>query len=816
MVFKYLMIKIKYCITGRIQCSAEVCTVDYYWPKPIHDTQYEAPPTEVYCPAGAATSRAIETAISACIIKDQDIFRLYETAVPLMSTPSPLILSSAQLSVLPTNPRTVFLSEIEWVSLLTHSDKEVVFLPIFGNNIKTNQLLLKSLGQDLQKFSAVTVTTIPATATAMQGVTDGSGITLKPRPSFARNRTAGAGAQSPGDLTPCPVKGDIIPDRMVISHGNCLIFIELPRDSFILSLDSIKSSVSQRFDTLSIDGALTTANDTTSSKIDFNAQSEDMYFIDAVELDVESVDDRSEDFSKRLSSSSTAHDAEGREHSPSPSRQRSSYPTVYESPLQSGTDVDRKTEYSKACEVSLYYLQLPTFRFTDTALRTTVSQAVVMSCTTSRSGPFGDSNTPNLKIQEDLKGFLLEAHMGNFTTSLCTAMKEGQTVTKEDIQLGLDRCYRSVYEVDISVMCRKRYLASQAIGGEMPGPSVGSLCSAFENSLGRLLEGLEKENVFVLCGDSDVPIIEEEIAVDPPVEAVVVEVEEVEILPPALIQSKNKISIRIPKNSDASTRSKITSSLSEENVGGVGSLNSSPRALTLPSEVHIPPSSGSISPRTMDSIDNRLVDKIFMSGSGTTSTATATGAASGAAVTASVRLPVPVLSRDRDREIPLKDNPPTTAKAIDTQSNQTADTSTSAVLISSTKSAVKDKSSDPAIFVRFAVVSRTEKPPPNYVQGQGQGGTGPQLGSYGSCQSLCTTVSASNGQSSNLGMTGIQTSLSTGTPGTYCMYRTTPHCTEFAMDTYRVYLYLPLLSDFHYTPVIFLIIFLPCTSITIY
>ena len=761
-----------------------MCTVDYYWPKPIHDTQYEAPPSEVYCPAGAATSRAIETAISACIIKDQDIFRLYETAVPLMSTPSPIILSATQLSILPTNPRTVFLSEIEWVSLLTHSDKEVVFLPIFGNNIKTNQLLLKSLGQDLQKFSAVTVTTIPATATAMQGVTDGSGITLKPRPSFARTRTAGT--QSPGDLTPCPVKGDITPDRMVISHGNCLIFIELPRDSLILSLDSIKSSVSQRFDTLSTDGALTTTNDT-SSKIDFNAQSEDMYFIDAVELDVESVDDRSEDFSKRLSSSSTAHDAEGREHSPSPSRQRSSYPTVYESPLQSGIDVDRdkRTEYSKACEVSLYYLQLPTFRFTDTTLRTTVSQAVVMSCATTQSGSFGDSNTPNLKIQGDLKGYLLEAHMGNFTTSLCTAMKEGQAVTKEDIQLGLDRCYRSVYEVDISVMCRKRYLASLAIGGEMPGPSVGSLCSAFENSLGRLLEGLEKENVFVLCGDSDVPIIEEEITVDPPVEPVVIEVEEVEIIPPALIQSKNKISIRIPKSSDASTRSKITSSLSEENVSGVdgvGSLNSSPRALTLPAEVHIPPSNGSISPRTMDSIDNRLVDKIFMSGSGTTTTSTTPATAAGAAqavgaVTASVRVPVPVPSRDRDpnREIPLKDNPPTTAKAVDTQPNQTADTSTSAVVTSSTKSVfvVKDKSNDPAIFVRFAVVSRTEKPPANYVQGQGQGqgqgSAGPQLGSYGSCQSLCTTISASNGQSSNLGMTGIQNSLSTGTPGTYCM-----------------------------------------------
>lgn len=763
-------------IAGRIHCSLDMCTIDYYWPKAIHDTQYEAAPTEVYCHAGAATSHAIESAISACIINDQDIFKLYETAVPLMS--STLTALPPQLSTLPSNPRTVSLSETEWVSLLTHADREVVFLPIFGNNFKTNQLLLKSLGQDLQKFSAVTVTTIPATATVMQGPMEGSGLTLKPRPSFSRNRAVET--QSPGEITPYTVKGDTIPDRMVISYGNCLIFIELPRDSFILSLDSVKSSVSQRFDVLSADAILATAHD---NKSDFSAQSDDMYFIDTVELDSESIDDKSEDFSKRLSSSSTAHDAEGRAHSPL--RQGLPYPTVYESPSQSGVDVDRKTEYSKSCEVSLYYLQLPTFRFTDTVLRSNVAQAVVMS-STSRSGSFGDSTTPNLQIQADLKGFLLEAHMGNFTTSLCTAMKEGQAVTKEDIQLGLDRCYRSVYEVDISVMCRKRYLANQAVGLEMPGPSVGSLCSAFENSLGRLLEGLEKENVFVLCGDSEVPIIEEENIVDPPVEAVVTEVEEVGIIPPPLIQSKNKISVRVPKNSDASSRSKLPSSPSEESVGGVGSSSSSPRAPTLPAEVHIPASSGGLSPRIMDSIDNRLVDKIIMSGSGTVSTVPATGTGTGTgigagaavgAVTASTRLPV----RDRD----------TASRAADTAPNHSTTSTASTARNAGAQSIVKDRSSDPAIFVRFAVVSRTEKPPANYVQvqaqgqvqgpgqgqGSGQGSTVHQLGSSGSCQSLSTTISASNGHSSNQGVAGIYPSQSGGTPGDACnvQHRTVEH-----------------------------------------
>lgn len=769
-------------VVGKIHCSSDICTIDYYWPKAIHDTQYEAAPTAVYCHAGAATSHAIEAAISACIINDQDIFKLYETAVPLMS--STLTTLPPQLSTLPTNPRTVSLSETEWVSLLTHADREVVFLPIFGNNFKTNQLLLKSLGQDLQKFSAVTVTTTPASATVMQGPIEGSGLTLKPRPSFSRNRAVGT--QSPGDITPHTVKGDAVPDRMVISYGNCLIFIELPRDSFILSLDSMKSSVSQRFDVLSADAALATAHD---NKSDFSAQSDDMYFIDTVELDSESIDDKSEDFSKRLSSSSTAHDAEGRAHSPL--RQGLPYPTVYESQSQSGVDVDRKTEYSKSCEVSLYYLQLPTFRFTDTALCSTVSQAVVMS-STSRSGPFGDSTTPNLQIQADLKGFLLEAHMGNFTTSLCTAMKEGQAVTKEDIQLGLDRCYRSVYEVDISVMCRKRYLANQAVGLEMPGPSVGSLCSAFENSLGRLLEGLEKENVFVLCGDSEVPIIEEENVVDPPVEAVIIEAEDVGIIPPPLTQSKNKISVRVSKNSDASTRSKLPSSPSEESVGGVGSSSSSPRAPTLPAEVHIPASSGALSPRIMDSIDNRLVDKIIMSGSGTASTTTATSTATGAGaavgtVTASARLPV--RDRDRDRETAPKENLPTTSRPADTASHQSATTTntTSTARNAGARSIVKDRNSDPAIFVRFAVVSRTEKPPANYVQVQGQGqgqGQGPgqgstvhQLGSSGSCQSLSTTISASNGHSSNQGVTGIYPSQSGGTPGDDCNvhYRTVQH-----------------------------------------
>ena len=62
--------------------------MDYHWLRPVHDLQYELNTKNVYCINGLLSSKVIEDAITACISRDQEIFQLYETAVPLMITAS--------------------------------------------------------------------------------------------------------------------------------------------------------------------------------------------------------------------------------------------------------------------------------------------------------------------------------------------------------------------------------------------------------------------------------------------------------------------------------------------------------------------------------------------------------------------------------------------------------------------------------------------------------------------------------------------------------------------------------------------------------
>ena len=60
---------ILFVLSGVITCTSEICTVDYYWTKSVHDQQYESSNNSTYCVAGASSSKAIESAITACIAR---------------------------------------------------------------------------------------------------------------------------------------------------------------------------------------------------------------------------------------------------------------------------------------------------------------------------------------------------------------------------------------------------------------------------------------------------------------------------------------------------------------------------------------------------------------------------------------------------------------------------------------------------------------------------------------------------------------------------------------------------------------------------
>jgi hypothetical protein len=692
----------------------------------------------VYCNAGAQSSRAIESAISACISKDHDIFRLYETAFPLMTSSPPLLLNQKAA-------RMVSLSEQEWGSLLRQADKESISLPIFGSSSKTNLLLLEMLAGNLTHYSAVTVAAIP------NPVQSDTVSPLRQRSPYTRNRLS-----SPLTLTDDAHTRMAPLHRMVISARNCLLFIEFPPPVSHSSPDTL--NLIDHFDDSTVKDSLTEKEkekEEVSGLLDISLQNEDSYFIDAVELDIDSNDEKSEGYPERLSGSAAQGDNSG-DNTPQGAYLMSSivFPVPSEPPVLPPAE-------PKSCVISIFSLQLPTFRFVDQALRSVVSQAVTVP-NISKTGPGLSHVSSGLseEIREDLRSFIRESHLDNYATVLCSAMRDGEAVAKGDIQLGLDRCTQSIYEVDISVMCRKRYLANMTVGGEIVGPSAGSLCSAFENTLGRLLTGLEHENVFVLTNDisAPAPVPNADLGggggggggADGNCGAVGVStsssggVNNSSDRPAVGVRSKSND----PHSSETVPNS--TSNISDSARPDLPSIRLGSTSVESDTYVGSNPevtATGPGTPRT-DFIDNRLVEKIAHSKEHSSK-----DLAKNIPSAKVGESPLPKVLPPKSPHSAPEPAPPALALPIDQP-----------IVIESTasdKEAARDRGK--ATFVRFVVVSRTEKP----VQAVSHS-VPPfsQLGTSGSYQSLATmgSIATANAPSTGAGA-ATGGNGGTGTPG---------------------------------------------------
>jgi hypothetical protein len=702
----------------------------------------------VYCNAGAQSSRAIESAISACISKDHDIFRLYETAFPLMTPSSPLLLNQKAA-------RVVSLSEQEWGSLLRQADKESISLPIFGSSSKTNLLLLEMLAGNLTHYSAVTVATIPAP------LQSDSVSPLRQRSPYTRNRLS-----SPLTLTD-DVHTRMAPlYRMVISARNCLIFIEFPPAASHSSPDTL--NLYDHFDDPTVKvsprplAEKEKEKEEVSGLLDISLQNEDSYFIDAVELDIDSTDEKSEGFPERLSGSAAQGDNSG-DNTPQGAYLMSSivFPVPSEPPVLPPAE-------PKSCVISIFSLQLPTFRFVDQALRSVVSQAVaVPNLSKTGSGLSNVSSGLSEEIREDLRSFIRESHLDNYATVLCSAMRDGEAVAKGDIQLGLDRCTQSIYEVDISVMCRKRYLANMTVGGEIVGPSVGSLCSAFENTLGRLLKGLEHENVFVLTNDTAAPPVPPPNAggggggggvgdVDGSVGA---DIGVTSSSSSGVSSSSDRPAIAVRSKSSDPQTSETASNTSNNIPDGarpdLPSIRLSSTSAESDTYVGSNPevtATGPGTPRT-DFIDNRLVEKIAHSKEHSSKDLVKNTPSAKVGESPLPKVPLPKSPHSAPEPAPA---PPALLLVPIAQSTVIESTA-------SDKETARDRGK--ATFVRFLVVSRTEKP----IQAVSQSGPPfSQLGTSGSYQSLATMASITTANAPSTGA-GTGGNGGTGTPGRHLL-----------------------------------------------
>ena len=714
----------------------------------------------MYCNAGAQSSRAIESAITACIGKDHDIFRLYETAFPLM-TSSPALLLNQKAA------RVVSLSEQEWGNLLRQADKESISLPIFGNSSKTNLLLLEMLAGNLTHYSAVTVATIPALALP------DSVSPLRQRSPYIRSKIP-----SPLTLTDSDAHTRNAPlhHRMVISARNCLIFIEFPPAVSHSSPDTL--NLIDHFDDPTVKDSPRPMAEVEKVKekererekekeevlgqLDISLQNEDSYFIDAVELDIDSNDEKSEGLPERLSGSAAQGDDSG-DTTPQGAFLMSSiaFPVPPDTPALPPAE-------PKSCVISVYSLQLPTFRFVDQALRSIVSQAVaVPNLSKAGSGLSHVSSGLSEEIREDLRSFIRESHLDNYATVLCSAMRDGEAVAKGDIQLGLDRCSQSIYEVDISVMCRKRYLANMTVGGEILGPSAGSLCSAFENTLGRLLKGLEHENVFVLTNDTSTATALNAGGsgggggggvIDGSVGAIVgVTAGSSGGVSGVSSSDRPAVGAR-SKSTDllhAETASNIASNISDSTRPDLPNIRLSSTSVESDTYIGSNPEVSATGPGTprIDFIDNRLVEKIAHSKEHSSK---------------DLMKNVP---STKVGESPLsKVPPPKSPHLVPEPTHPAPIAQPTSIKTTSDIETARDRGK--ATFVRFAVVSRTEKP----VQAASLSGPPfSQLGTSGSYQSLATmgSITTANAPSTGTGA-GTYGNGGTGTPGRHlhilCLY----------------------------------------------
>ena len=701
--------------------------MDYYWPKSVQDLQYESSSHSIYCSAGASSSKAIEGAITACIAKDMDIFKLYEIAVPLMigsniesQSPTRLLMNQK------LKPKMTSMTQEEWLCLIRYADKETLSLPIFDNSPKkmtTNCLLLKMLGLDLSKYSARTINIVPI-------LPDGSTSPFKDRRTSFNVSKKGTSLPESEEI-----RGDNkdkdkdemkahYDDRMVISSGHCLIFVEFPDVAFRFSHDSINLNPSFN-DNVNEENSLESAqSDTPEANNDYLKSVDDSYVLDCQEYEGASIDG-SQEFCGRLSRSSSAHSGYGN-LSPT-SVGRTGTEDANKNPLASSSGKrkvipkNKVLEYSKTCEICLYSLELPTHQFADIGLKTLVAEAVSSLSKTAGPGCAKVCDTGSFAIREDLKSYLFGSHMSNFTSVLCASLCQGLVVAPGDILLGLERCHQSTYEVDISVMCRKRYLANVAapcVDGV--DPSVGSLCSAFENTLGKLLKGLEEGNVFVLSGNAPPVGLDSLYSMDYRSE-----------LSEIIEQEAEEDTSEKANHKGATGSSKLRTSTSNDSTQGRGSAV----AISLDSKVH---TNGA--PRIIDNIDNTLVDKIAFSGCALSPPDRDS---------ASFKDLSPISNTDNPQNtVVLGKNSQESEVAGKFDGGEDAPEVTTVTPVTPvTMKSLLPK--ERAVFVRFAVVSRTERTAGTSSQSSSGTGTGTgTLGYSGSSGSYQSFASANANPSS--------------------------------------------------------------------
>ena len=708
---------ILFVLSGVITCTSEICTVDYYWTKSVHDQQYESSNNSTYCVAGASSSKAIESAITACIAQDLEIFKLYEIAVPLMISSNLESQSPTRLLVnQKLKPKMISMTQEEWLCLIRYADKETLSLPIFDNSPKkmtTNCLLLKMLGLDLSKYSARTLNIVPI-------LPDGSASPLKDRrTSFNISKkitsvseldeTRADNRDKDKDKDEMKAHYDY---RMVISSGNFLIFVEFPDVAFFSSHDSINLNPSFN-DNVNEEIVLeSTQSDAPEGQSDCHKSVDESYVPDSQEYEGASIDG-SQEFCGRLSRSSSAHSGYGNLSPTSIGRTGTGDINKNFSRSSSGKKklIPRKKvlEYSKTCEISLYSLELPTLQFADVALKSIVAEAVssLSKVTSPESAKVCD--TGSFAIREDLKSYLLGSHMSNFTSVLCASLCQGLVVAPGDILLGLERCHQSTYEVDISVMCRKRYLANVAapcVDGV--DPSVGSLCSAFENTLGKMLKGLEEGNVFVLCGNAPLDVLVSLDGTDNRSESSEIVEQEAESDAPERTNDKgtpgSSKSWAAPSKGGAQGRSNAVAASMD------------PKVLT------------NGAPRIIDNIDNSLVDKLAFSGCALSPPDR---------VSASFKDFSALSKSDSLQNIVVLSKSSQKSEVVGRLGGDENAQDVSPVTHGPMKSILPKGR---AVFVRFAVVSRTEKAVGTSSQISSGNGTGTlgHLGSSGSYQSFAS------------------------------------------------------------------------------
>ena len=548
----------------KISCAMDECSVVYYWPRCVHDAQDHEGGAPAFSSNAARANTTIEMAVGALIAVDRNIFSLYENVTPLVQKPVTGNTTSLSLSLndntdnnnikpnlgVLTRPLTVYpclrltttslfptlrrnssshgvgtaaaatttptglpqvsLSVQQWLELIRHSSVESLMLPRFDDEanqaltckLQLNYRLLRMLQHSLSRLNGNVL-----------------GVVLKPTITIVSSSESHSRLN---ELETSIATGTR--DLFVITlNADLMVLVEFPELSYgvskvlsppSISSDSVKTS---RFVSNALPsptgGIMSKVTDETMlARVDSQilreeSHNQEIYFIDPTDgLDVVSETSFRADHAEMDTYGADLSKAGGALASETSASAASMIPA----------DGNAATN---TCEVKLYPLQLPTLRFADDpSMKLLTARAIIhgpkADMSRSSHGGLEDLHLPITRPLSDrlnvakvarLKEFLLASHLYNFTTVMGTAMRRGAELSPGDVQLGVEKCRHVTYEVDLSVMCRKRYLASLTQGSNTSTTmmTVHSLCGAFENTLGRLLKGSETGGVFVLKDDAD-------------------------------------------------------------------------------------------------------------------------------------------------------------------------------------------------------------------------------------------------------------------------------------------------------------------------